>query len=90
MDDPSERRQPVSPAFTEIIGRALTDEDFRTRLFEDRTAALEGHQLADKRLGGARQHPARAARGAGSPLRPRWCHRHAGRRGGQGHVLTRT
>jgi hypothetical protein len=36
----------VTPAFTEIIGRALTDEDFRKRLFEDRDAALAGRQLA--------------------------------------------
>jgi hypothetical protein len=39
-----ERR--VSPAFTQIVGRALTDSGFRQRLFDDRDAALEGFTLA--------------------------------------------
>jgi hypothetical protein len=36
----------VSPAFTQIVGRALTDSGFRQRLFDDRAAALKDYTLA--------------------------------------------
>jgi hypothetical protein len=45
VEDPPEQRQ-VSPAFTQIVGRALTDSGFRQRLFDNREAALEGYTLA--------------------------------------------
>jgi hypothetical protein len=43
---PAPAAEGVSPAFTQIVGRALTDPSFRSRLFEDRQAALEGFTLA--------------------------------------------
>lgn len=35
----------VSDSFNELIGRALTDKDFRTQLFDDRKGATRGVKL---------------------------------------------
>jgi hypothetical protein len=37
-------KQP-SPKVTEVLGRALVDDDFRKRLYEDRTAAVTEYGL---------------------------------------------
>jgi hypothetical protein len=47
----------VSQGFTEVIGRALIDKDFRTRLYEDREAALKGLPLAPADLEALEQVP---------------------------------
>jgi hypothetical protein len=39
--------QTVSPQFMELVGRALTDTDFRDRLFTDREAAASEYTLTD-------------------------------------------
>ncbi len=37
-----------SEKVTEILGRALLDPDFSTKLFEDRDGALSGYELTDE------------------------------------------
>jgi hypothetical protein len=39
--------QTVSPQFLELVGRALTDADFRERLYSDRESATSEFTLTD-------------------------------------------
>jgi ADP-ribosylglycohydrolase len=42
----TEQRPPqASRGLTELLGRALTDHEFRDQLFRDRNAATHGYQL---------------------------------------------
>jgi hypothetical protein len=43
----SPSQEGVSPAFMELVGRAITDEQFRDRLYSDREAAVADYRLTD-------------------------------------------
>jgi len=43
----SPSKEGVSPAFMELVGRAITDEQFRDRLYSDRQTAIADYQLTD-------------------------------------------
>jgi hypothetical protein len=39
--------EPISPAFHELLGRALTDKDFRAKLYNEQDLALSEYDLND-------------------------------------------
>jgi hypothetical protein len=43
-------KSPVSPRFTELIGKALIDQDFRKRLFVDQEQTIREFELTDDDL----------------------------------------
>jgi hypothetical protein len=47
MEASAEQPQMVSPQFLELVGRALTDTEFRDLLYSDREAATSGYTLTD-------------------------------------------
>jgi hypothetical protein len=47
MEASAAQPQTVSPQFLELLGRALTDSDFRELLYNDREAATREYSLTD-------------------------------------------
>ncbi len=47
MEASAAQPQVVSPAFLELVGRALTDVDFRDLLYSDREAATREYSLTE-------------------------------------------
>jgi hypothetical protein len=45
----------LSPAFSELVGRALTDKEFRAALFRNRPSAVRGFRLTKADLEALRQ-----------------------------------
>lgn len=50
MTTSSDQPQGVSPGFTELLGRALTDADFREALYRDQEAAVRDYRLTEADL----------------------------------------